>query len=313
VRIGITDSGVGGLSVCAEVEAALRRQPVAEDVEILYLNAALEDDYSYNSMKTRREQLLTFDGFLRRARELYRPDLLFIACNTLSVLFEDPHFDSHRDDPILGIVDTGSRALLDAWRATADAGIIVFATEITVRENTYRKRLLEAGVPAERIVQQGCPGLPDAISNDLTGGQAAALLADYVPTAIRAFEALPPRLLAFLGCTHYGYHADRFETALRAALPVGGETTVQVLNPNPHAARYIVSRIGSPPGGGRLGIRFVTRYAVPEKPLASLPRYLGDRAPLTVSALLNYEHRPDFFARFDNVEAGGPQTEDTVP
>lgn len=299
MRIGITDSGVGGLSVCAEVEAALRRRPLAEDVELLYLNAAVEDDYSYNSMKTREEQVLTFDGFLRRARERYRPDLLFIACNTLSVLFEDPHFDAWRDAPIFGIVDTGTRELMSAWNGTPDAGIIIFATEITVRENTYRKRLLAAGVPANQIVQQGCPGLPDAISNDVTGGQAAALLADYVPRAVHGFESAPRRLLAFLGCTHYGYHADRFEAALRAERPAAGGDEIRVLNPNPFAAAYIVSRIDSRPGKGRLDVRFITRYVVPERPLISLPRYLGDRAPATVSALRNHEYRPDFFARVE--------------
>jgi glutamate racemase len=42
LRIGITDSGVGGLSVCAEVEARLRQSPVQEDIELIYLNAAIE-------------------------------------------------------------------------------------------------------------------------------------------------------------------------------------------------------------------------------------------------------------------------------
>ena len=76
MRIAITDSGVGGLSVCADVEARLRRHPPAGPVELLYLNAALEDDYSYNSMPTRDEQLRTFDNFLHAAAERYKPDLL---------------------------------------------------------------------------------------------------------------------------------------------------------------------------------------------------------------------------------------------
>ena len=37
MKIGITDSGVGGLSVCAAVEARLKHSPVREDVELLYL------------------------------------------------------------------------------------------------------------------------------------------------------------------------------------------------------------------------------------------------------------------------------------
>ena len=60
MRIGITDSGVGELSVCAELEARLRQSPVKEDIEVIYLNAAIEDDYSYNSMPDRQTKLQAF-------------------------------------------------------------------------------------------------------------------------------------------------------------------------------------------------------------------------------------------------------------
>ena len=76
MRIGITDSGVGGLSVCAEVEARLRSGPPAGDIEILYLNAALRDDYSYNAMDSRTDKLETFGSFLDRVEAFYRPDFL---------------------------------------------------------------------------------------------------------------------------------------------------------------------------------------------------------------------------------------------
>ena len=79
MRIGITDSGVGGLSVCAELEARLRQSPVQEDIEVLYLNAAIEDDYSYNSMPDRQTKLQTFERFLNSVHVRYQPDLLFIA------------------------------------------------------------------------------------------------------------------------------------------------------------------------------------------------------------------------------------------
>lgn len=290
MRIAITDSGVGGLAVCADVEARLRRNPPGAPVELLYLNAALEDDYSYNAMPTREEQLRTFDNFLHAAAERYQPDLLFIACNTLSVLFRDPWFDALRDMPILGIVEAGRRELEAAWRADPQAGMIVFATPTTIEDGIYAKYLQELGVPERQIARQACPGLPDAISNDASGALAAELLRRFVPAALAQFDSLPARVAAFLGCTHYGYQARLFEYELRRAV---GE--VRILNPNRRAGRMITEEItrrsdGSAHTAGPLTIRFVSRYAVPHAPLRSLPRYLGRSAPATAAALQNFEH-----------------------
>jgi glutamate racemase len=290
MRVGITDSGVGGLSVCAELETLLRHSPVAQDIEIFYLNAALRDDYSYNSMSSRGQKLEAFGSFLRNVTDLYHPDLLYIACNTLSVLFQDSHFDHYRHIPITGIVETGTVEILRALQRGNDTSIIVFATPTTIAEAAYQRRLVQAGIPAERIVQQACPGLPDAISNDFTGGQATTLLKTFIPTALTRFNVPPSRVAAFLGCTHYGYQAGLFKTILRERV-----TDVEILNPNPAASASIHAEIGSPSGSGAVEIRFISAYAVPEKPLASLAHYLGEKAPATVAALQGFIHDPDLY------------------
>ena len=294
MRIAITDSGVGGLSVCAALESALRRSAVPHDIDVVYLNGALEDDYSYNAMPSRQEKLQTFANFLQAALDGYAPDLLFIACNTLTVLFEDPFYDSFRDRPVLGIVETGAAKLLEAHRQQPQAGIIVFATETTIGDNAYGSRLAAAGVPARQYVQQACPGLPDAISNDASGALADGLLADYVPAALARFERKPQQVLAFLGCTHYGYQAGVFERRLRA-----GVDDVRVINPNLAAAAAITAWIDNNAaarrGSGRHRFRVVSRYAIPAKPLRSLPLYLGEDAPDTLAALRNFTHQPSLF------------------
>jgi glutamate racemase len=294
LKIVITDSGVGGLSVCAALESALRQSAAPYDIDVVYLNAALEDDYSYNAMPTRQEKLQTFGNFLHAALDGYAPDLLFIACNTLTVLFEDPFYDAFRDRPVLGIVDTGAAELLEAHRRQPQAGIIVFATETTIGDNAYGSRLAAAGVPERQYVQQACPGLPDAISNDATGALADDLLADYVPGALAQFEQMPEQVLAFLGCTHYGYQAGVFERHLRASVD-----DVRVINPNIAAAAAMLAWIEESAAGrggsGRHRFRVVSRYAIPSKPLRSLPLYLGENAPDTLAALRNFSHQPSLF------------------
>jgi len=288
LRIGITDSGVGGLSVCAEIEARLRRSPIQEDIELLYLNAAIEDDYSYNSMPDRQTKLQAFDRFLNSVQEKYHPDLLFIACNTLSVLYKDSYFDHHRHIPIEGIVSTGSRAMLAAFERESDITFVIFATPTTIEEAVYSKYLKEHGVPAHQVAEQACPGLPDAISNDGSGQLATRLLEEFVPAALEQFDRTPENVMAFLGCTHYGYQATRFEKALRPMVP-----RLRIMNPNEGAADTIISKLNTKPGHGSLKVAFITRYAIPDVAIISLSAYIGEKAPATLSAMKKFTLVPE--------------------
>ena len=288
MRVGITDSGVGGLSVCAELEARLRQSPVKEDIEVIYLNAAIEDDYSYNSMPNRQSKLQAFDRFLDKVHEKYQPDLLFIACNTLSVLYQDSYFDHHRHKPIEGIVKSGCREMLSAFAYDNDVSFVVFATPTTVEEGVYGNALRKHGVPASQIIEQACPGLPDAISNDGSGLLARELLSQFVPAALERFDSVPQNLVAFLGCTHYGYQAKQFEKTLHAIVP-----GARILNPNRGSVDTILASFETEPGNGKLEIEFIARYVIPGVVIQSLSGYIGEQAPTTLSALKNFTHLPE--------------------
>ena len=54
MHILITDSGVGGLSVCAYAERFVRMHGFKESVRLTFANAAPENDYGYNSMPSTR-------------------------------------------------------------------------------------------------------------------------------------------------------------------------------------------------------------------------------------------------------------------
>src|SRR5258708_39584270 len=100
MHILITDSGVGGLSVCAYAERFVRTHGFEEPVRLTYANAAPENDYGYNAMPSRELKLLTFDRFLRTVAERYRPDFVYVACNTLSVLRPDTPYARTAANPI---------------------------------------------------------------------------------------------------------------------------------------------------------------------------------------------------------------------
>ena len=288
----ITDSGVGGLSVCAYAERFLRtsarsRQPV----RLTFANAAPENDYGYNSMRSRDEKLTTFDRFLRNVTQRYRPDSVYVACNTLSVLLPDVPFVGTAAIPVRGMLETTVELLLRQLQADPATVIILFGTPTTIETGTYRRLLTRRGVDPTRIISQACPGLADTISEDRQGEQAAAEILHWVRSASERRSGSPSPVLACLACTHYGYRKELFSKAFEQ---LGIAATV--VDPNEAAAGdlFPASAAGGEADGGAT-VEIVTRYALPATTLETLTFFLEDISPRTVHALRHLRHVPDLF------------------
>ena len=277
MHILITDSGVGGLSVVAYAERFVRTRGFTEPVRLTFANAAPANDYGYNSMPSRQVKLETFDRFLRNVTARFAPDLIYVACNTLSVLLPDV---AAAGIPVKGIVETAVDLLLRELDANSVA--MIFGTQTTIDAGTY-PRLLEArGIDPSRIISQACPGLADTISEDREGTKTRNEIHLWVGKALAQMR-IDARIIACLACTHYGYRKDLFAAAL------GGAT---VINPNESAVHDLF------PTGGSLhevDVQFVTRYAIPEATVEALTWFLGDISRKTVEAMRNFVHVPDLF------------------
>src|SRR5947209_11978641 len=143
MHILITDSGVGGLSVVAYGERFVRTHGFREPVRLTFANAAPANDYGYNSMPSRAVKLETFDGFLRNVTERFSPDMIYVACNTLSVLLPDTPYVAQAAIPVKGIVETGAALVLEALESEPRRVAMIFGTQTTIDAGTY-PRLLEA-------------------------------------------------------------------------------------------------------------------------------------------------------------------------
>ena len=289
MRWMITDSGLGGLSVCAGLEQAFSQNSRGAGIELLYVNATPDDRIGYNSLKTQQERIDLFDRFLKAAYSRYKPDEIAIACNTLSVIYDETDFAAQSRVAVKGIVDAGVSLCNSSLVEHPDHKLIIFATETTTEANTY-PRLISAH--ASDVSAQECPELAHAISNDATGGACKSLLKDYVNEAINRFDPRPENVFAFLGCTHYGYQADIF----KALLDEHGCAT-KILNPNDLLVKQLMqnSSMNTSHAEAPLSIKFVSRYAVPQAEINSMKSYLNDSAPLTLSALNNQIVVPDLF------------------
>ncbi|MGH9424595.1 MAG: hypothetical protein ACRD3J_31770 [Thermoanaerobaculia bacterium] len=287
MHILITDSGVGGLSVCAYAERFVRIHGFTEPVRLTFANAAPENDYGYNSMPSKDEKLQTFDRFLRNVTRRFAPDSIYVACNTLSVLLPDTPYFHSANIPVKGIVETGANLLLRELEANPESIALIFGTQTTIDAGVYPRLLTERGIDESRIISQACPGLADTISEDREGSKTRIEIRHWIDAALAKTPNTAAPVVACLACTHYGYRRDLFSVAFEEK---GIHNTI--VNPNEHAIDDLFSSDGSIHD---VEVQFVTRYAIPETTIETLTWLLSDISPRTVGALRHFEHLPELF------------------
>jgi glutamate racemase len=287
MHILITDSGVGGVSVVAYAERFVREEGFTEPVRLTFANAAPANDYGYNSMPSREVKLETFDRFLRNVTERFAPDLIYVACNTLSVLLPDTPYFQNAPIPVKGIVETAAGLVLSALESDPRSVAMIFGTQTTIDAGTYPRLLTARGVDPSRIVTQACPGLADVISEDREGARAGAEIRKWVTAAIGKLASREAPVVACLACTHYGYRRDLFAAALH---DFGIRATV--INPNERAVGDLFSTSGTT---HEVSVELVTRYAIPEATIETLTWLLGEISPQTVEAMRDFVHLRGLF------------------
>ena len=247
VHVVITDSGLGGLSVCAELERRLRCRTVAAGARLTYVNAWPEEGRGYNDLPGVAERAAVFDRALASMAGL-APDRIVIACNTLSILFPMTTFAKRSTVPVQGIVDAGVDLFVESLEDDPSAGIVLLGTRTTIESGVHRDAIVARGIDAGRVASVSCHGLATAIEREADGPRTAELVARCAED-VRAANPAGSRVWVGLCCTHYGYVAERLERAIGAAL--GREA--RALDPN----RRLVDSLrwpGAPSAGARAGV-----------------------------------------------------------
>ena len=293
MHILFTDSGVGGLSVCAYAEEFLRTNGVSTPTRLTYVNASAENEFGYNALGTKREKLEHFDRFLHIVADKYAPDLIYVACNTLSVLLPETGFFAEGRISVRGIVETGVNRLVHDLAAFPGREVMIFGTVTTIEAQTYSTMLIERGVPEDRIISQACPVVADTISEDRRGLQAGMEIEKCVRTALEKSHTKADSFLAYLACTHYGYRKELFTAAFEKA-----GMQAEVLNPNEFAIDDLLGNGGGDSPESTIEVEFVTRYRIPETALETISFFLSDVSPKTIRAFQNYTYAPDLVPGF---------------
>jgi glutamate racemase len=188
MRIGVFDSGVGGLTVLG---ALLRQLPAAD---YIYLGDTARLPYGSKSQATIARYAVSSARFLVEEGS----EFLVIACNTASALALDAIREAVRV-PVLGVIETGANA---AQVASLTGDVLVIATDATVQSHAYARACAEHGL---RALEKACPLLVPLVEEGwIEHPVTQEVLRIYLNELLAQAEqpGLKPDTLV-LGCTHY--------------------------------------------------------------------------------------------------------------
>lgn len=292
VTILVTDSGLGGLAVAADVESRVRTSHLYRTVRIIFCNALAEKNYGYNSMKTREEKIRVFSSALTGMASWYTPDIILIACNTLSVLYAETEFSKTTTIPVAGIVETGVDLMAERLQADPSSIALIMGTPTTITAAKHREGLIKKGIAPERIVLQACKDLESEIQADPAGSRTRTLIDTYITQAMTALPGTARPIVAGLCCTHYGYSLGLIESSLK------GHTAAPftVIDPNARMADFLFPEgkkgtVESP----ACDVTVVSRTVVTQEEKDSLGDLLARVSPATAAALRSFVHKRDLF------------------
>jgi glutamate racemase len=293
VTIVVTDSGLGGLSVAADLAARLPATGIVRSARIVFVNAEPDVALGYNDMKLEADKVRVFDAALAAMEARYKPDLILIACNTLSVVYPETAHAKKGGTETVEIVGLGADLIRKELAVKPDATALVFATKTTIESGAHRKLLVGKGVPADHVVGEACPRLAGAIERGVASDETAAYVKKFVAEALENRPARTGPIVASLNCTHYGYVKPLWEQAFAAA----GYPGVKVLDPN-SLMTDVVLREGGEKRFPKTGItvEVVSKVPIDETTRANLGALLRTVSPETADALARYRHEPDLFA-----------------
>jgi glutamate racemase len=233
LHLMITDSGLGGMAICSEIERNLRRAGPHQRVRITYFNAWPEPNRGYNALPDEATRVGVFDRALARMKQ-FQPDRIIIACNTLSVLFPLTDFSRTGGTPVVGIIDAGVDLFSNTLTSDAAANILLLGTRTTIESNVHRDLLMQKGIAEGRIGAASCHGLAAAIDQDPGSFAVEDMIRQCAGNACREARSGTP-VYAALCCTHYSLVGDRLGDAIGQQL--GRE--VRILDPKDSLAHRI--------------------------------------------------------------------------
>jgi len=211
-RIGVFDSGVGGLTVL---------RAIAEQIpaHYFYFGDTARLPYGTKSAETVARYAIGATRFL----EAQNIDLLVIACNTATALAL-PLIKDAAHVPVVGVVQPGAAMAAEVSKKRA---AIVIATEATVSSHAYRDALARYQI---RAYEKACPLFVPLVEEGWTEHAVTEQVARiYLGEAMA--QASSEADVLVLACTHYPLLVPLLRRVVPAKIEIvdSAESTARVV------------------------------------------------------------------------------------
>lgn len=185
MKIGVFDSGVGGLTVLKEL---IKNRP---NNHYIYVGDTLNNPYGNKSY----EELLELSSKIIEYFIKEKVDKIIIACGTVSSNLGD-YLKEKYNIPIIDIISP----TIDYLNKSKYNKIIVLATQMTINSKIFSKSLIN-----KKVLEIPCPKLVPTIENN---NQVDNILDEYLKNIKDRYDLL------VLGCTHYPIIKNEIENYL---------------------------------------------------------------------------------------------------
>lgn len=287
-KIAIVDSGVGGITVAAPLARELSSATDAGPIELIFVDVKPAHG-GYNDLAP-AIQTKRFRADLIEIERRLAPDLIAIACNTLTAVYEAIPKSLRPATPVLGIIEPGCHAIAEWARVNRGAPIRILGTPTTIRSGSYPAKLATDPVLAASnpVIAISCPGLPGLMESGKLSNAPHPEFQEWLRQA--GDLAQHPRAdipgLAVLACTHFGLDLEAVTAQIRA----GGLGQDTIFNPNDAMITAIKGTIFPATGlPTDVRIKLSSLHGNRRHICPVLQRYLGTTAPTVLDGLCHGE------------------------
>ncbi len=209
--IGVFDSGVGGISVLADLIQLLPNE------KYIYFGDSKNAPYGIKSTEEVKERSIEVADFLVKKGS----KLLVVACNTATSVAVN-ELRERFNIPVIGM----EPALKPAVELTKEGSIVVMATPVTLKEKKFH-HLIEQFQDYRHVIKLPCPGLVEIIESK---GTTAVELETYLIERFSSINIETVKSIV-LGCTHYVF----IQAAIKSVVGEG----IQFVDGNYGTAKHV--------------------------------------------------------------------------
>jgi len=209
MKIGMFDSGVGGLTVLKEFIEIMPNH------EYIYFGDTKRVPYGGKS----KESIISFSKEIIEFLISKKVDLIIIACNTASaVALEEIKNDYNID--IIGVINPA----VEFVKNSNFEKIGLIGTKTTTDSNIYKKYLIN-----KVIISKACPLLVPLIEENIKSEKIINTIINYY---LNDFKNSNIDCL-ILGCTHYPILENKMKNYLKS---------IKIINPAVETAKYVKNK-----------------------------------------------------------------------